>query len=185
VPVCDATTQARFTAALTKGLRDRLAGVGYNTSETEGRPDSFHLPVADWGALFDNKDATYVIATAPPFKVCSDPSFVDPYMLTCPFRPFVEWNVQDLPQGQGQDEGKAVLLARISGRLPLTARAAGSGGSDSSSRAVGRASGWEVRYLSFSSVDLADGKPAIDGLSDADIEAFHNNHSSNDRSTNG
>jgi hypothetical protein len=155
VPLCDATTQARFTAASAERQRQRLSPVDYNTTGTEGRPDSFGLPVGDLGGLFGNKDATYLIATAPPFK----------------------------DQGQGQDSSEAVLLARISGRLPLTARAAGSGGS--SSRAVGRASGWEVRYVSFSSVDLADGKPTIDGIADATIEAFYSNHTTNDSSANG
>jgi hypothetical protein len=61
------------------------------------------------------------------------------------------------------------LLSEITGRMPLTP----TGGLKRGPRFVDVAGDYDVRYFGFSTVDLAGGKPTMDGVADTEIENFY------------
>lgn len=65
-------------------------------------------------------------------------------------------------------DGPIFLLARITGHLPLTPTGLRQG-----PRFVDEVGDWEVRYVSYSVVDMEGGKATLDGVSDEMIEHFY------------
>lgn len=70
---------------------------------------------------------------------------------------------------EAKPEGPVYLLSHITGRMPYTP----TGGLERGPRFVDVPADYDVRYFGFSTVDLAGGKPTLDGLGDVDIEAFY------------
>ena len=68
-----------------------------------------------------------------------------------------------------QQDGPVYLLSHIKGRMPYTP----TGGLARGPRFVDVPADYDVRYFGFSTVDLAGGKPTLDGVEDWEIEAFY------------